>query len=111
MKAINDVLKEIRKRNGKTQQEIANVLNLEVSSYGKKELGQSDITYKQLELISNFYGMSVIELLAYPYPVIVNNEKLQPTIKITIDVGSKNQKDKVLEVLNKIEDINIQINK
>jgi len=109
MENFGNILRKIRTKNGYTQQNIADFLDLEVSSYGKKELGQSDITLKQLELISNFYGMSVLELLAYPFPVIVNNERLQPKIQISIDVGNKNQKEKVLEVLKKIEDINIQV--
>jgi len=108
MEDFHKILKTIRKKNGYTQQQIAEILSLEVSSYGKKELGQSDITLKQLELISNFYGISVLELLAYPNPVTVNNERLQPRIQILVDVGNKNQKEKVVEVLKKIEDINIE---
>ena len=108
MERFHTILKEIRKRNGYTQQQIADILKCDVSNYGKKELGQSDITLKQLELISNFYGISVLELLAYPDPVIVNNERLQPRIQILVDVGTKNQKDKVVEVLKTIEDISIQ---
>ena len=111
MKPINVVLKKIRKKNGYTQQEIANVLGLEVSSYGKKELGQTDITLRQLESIANFYNITVLELIAYPSPVSVNNELLQPKIRISVDVGNKNQRDKVMQVLQKIEDINIEIKK
>ena len=106
---ISKILKELRKKNGYTQQDLAEVLKLEVSSYGKKELGQTDITLRQLEFIANFYGVTVLELLAYPNSVSVNNELLQPKIHISVEVGSKNQKDKVIQVLQKIDDINIEI--
>jgi len=109
MKPINEVLKEIRKKNGYKQRELADVLVLDVTSYGKKELGQTDITLRQLESIANFYKITVLELLAYPSPVIVNNELLQPKIRISVDVGSRNQSEKVVQVLKKIEDINVEI--
>lgn len=90
MKAITEILKELRKKNGLTQQEVADVLDLEVSSYGKKELGKADITLSQLECISNFYKMSVLELIAYPNNVVVN-EKNEIKGKLTIEINGQKQ--------------------
>jgi len=61
---------------------------------------------RQLESIANFYKITVLELLAYPNSVSVNNNLLQPKIQILVDVGTKNQSDKVIQVLQKIDDIN-----
>ncbi|MDR2962757.1 MAG: helix-turn-helix domain-containing protein [Bacteroidales bacterium] len=86
MKSITEILKELREKKGKTQQDLANVLNLEVSSYGKKELGKADITLTQLERISNFYNISVLELLAYPNTVSINEKQnIKGTLSIEIN--------------------------
>ena len=110
MKPISETLKSLRKKNGYTQQNLADVLELEVSSYGKKELGQSDITLTQLECISKFYKMSVLELLAYPDAVAINKQPMHTAVQILVDVVSERQKQKLLEVLDKIEDINVSVN-
>jgi transcriptional regulator with XRE-family HTH domain len=111
MKQICETLKHLRKKNGYTQQKLADFLDLEVSSYGKKELGQSEITLTQLESLSNFYDMTVIELLAYPKEIHIVGEPLKPKVSIVIDVFSDNQGKTVAEVLEKIEGINLMKNK
>jgi len=98
MEAINEVLKKLRKKNGYTQQQIADVLALEVSSYGKKELGQSDISLRQLESISNFYKMSVLELLAYPDTITINDkEETQLILQVVVGKDKKNDVLKVIQ--------------
>lgn len=111
MKPINEILKELRTKKGCTQQVLADILNLKVSSYGKKELGKAEITLCQLECISKFYGISVLELLAYPDAVTINKQPILTTVQILVDVVSERQKEKLLEVLDKIEEINVNINK
>jgi len=110
MKPINEILKELRDKNHHTQQVLAEALNLKVSSYGKKELGKADISLSQLESISNFYKMSVLELLAYPDAVTINKQPIHATVQILVDVVSPRQKEKLIEVLDKIEEINVEIN-
>jgi len=111
MKPINEILKELRDKNGYTQQDLADALNLKVSSYGKKELKKADIKLGQLECISNFYKMSVLELLSYPDAVTINKQPIHTTVQILVDVVSARQKDKLLEVLDKIDEINVSIKK
>lgn len=111
MKLFNEILKELRTQKGYSQQDLADVLNLKVSSYGKKELGKSDISLSQLECISNFYKMSVLELLAYPDAVTINKQPIHTTVQILVDVVSQRQKEKLIEVLDKIGEINVSINK
>ena len=107
MKSISEILRELRTKNGYTQQKVADALGLENSSYGKKELGQVDITLSQLESIANFYKMSVLELLAYPSAVHIVGETLKPEIIISLKVVSENHAETIKEVLNKIEGIKL----
>jgi len=110
MKKISETLKELRKKNGKTQLEIGELLNITDSAYSKIETGNADINLSKLEIISNLYNMSVIELLAYPKEVKIIGEPIKPKVSIMIDITSKNQAEKVAEVLQKINDINVEIN-
>ena len=108
MKRINKTLRELRKLHGYTQLDVAMALNIDNSTYAKIERGGSDINLSKLGQIANFYKMSVIELLAYPSLVKEIYEPLKPKISITIDVYSDNQKKRIMEVLEKIEGINIK---
>ena len=56
-----------------TQQDLAEYLNLDVTSVSKLENGKIDISLSKLELISKKFGLNVLELLAYPNKVIVND--------------------------------------
>lgn len=109
MKKINQTLKELRKRNGYTQLDLAAILNVDNSTYAKIEQGISDINLSKLELIANFYKMSVIELLAYPNLVKEVYEPLKPKVSITIDVYSDSQEKTVMDVLEKIDGINVRM--
>lgn len=96
MERIYETLKYLRTKNRLTQQDLADYLNLDSSSISKLEAGKIDISLSKLELLSKKYGMSIIELLAYPNTVVVNNKNEQ----------IQNLKAKVVELLdlvNKME--------
>ena len=108
IKKINQTLRELRKIHGYTQLDIAMMLDIDNSTYAKIEQGVSDINLSKLELISNIYKMSVVELLAYPNLVKEVYEPLKPKVSIIIDVYSDNQEKAVTEVLEKIEGIEVK---
>jgi len=108
MTRISKTLKELRKSYGYTQLDLAATLDIDNSTYAKIERGTSDINFSKLERIANFYKMSVVELLAYPNIVKEVHEPLKPKISIVIDVYSDNQEKTIMEVLKKIEGINIK---
>ena len=109
MKKINQTLKELRKLHGYTQLDLAMALEIDNSTYAKIEKGSSEINLSKLEQIANFYKMSVVELLAYPNMVKEKYESLKPKISITIDVYSDYQQKTLMEVLEKIEGINVKL--
>ena len=108
-KRINQTLRELRKLHGYTQLDLAIELDIDNSTYAKIERGSSDINLSKLEHIANFYKMSVIELLAYPNMVKEAYEPLKPKAFITIEIYSDNQKKTVMDVLDKIEGINVKL--
>ena len=96
MDRIYQTLKYLRKKNQLTQQDLADYLNLDVSSVSKLESGKIDISLSKLELLSKKYGMSVIELLAYPNKVVVNDKNEQINdLKVKVV--------ELLEMVNKME--------
>ena len=66
MKKICSTIKDLRKKHGYNQTQVGEALGLDVTGYGKKELGKSDLTYSQLELLAKFYNMTLVDLVAYP---------------------------------------------
>lgn len=60
---ISKNLKEIRKVNNLSQDEVANILLITKEDYIKIESGNNDISLNQLEMLANFYGLTVQELL------------------------------------------------
>ena len=75
MPSINETLKKLRKKNGLTQRELADYLNVDAAIISNIEKGKADITLSRLELIAQKYGMSVIELLAYGRTDIIVYDK------------------------------------
>lgn len=99
MERVYSTIKELRKKKGLTQQDLAEYLNLDVTSISKLENGKIDISLSKLELISTKFEMSVLELLAYPNKVVVNDNDMQSE-------QLKKLKEKVfecLEILKKME--------
>lgn len=56
-------LKALRKKNGKTQQEIAEYLGIDSTSYGRIERGFRNLSAGRLELLAKFYKVSVSSIL------------------------------------------------
>lgn len=56
-------LKNLRKINKKTQQEIADYLNLNQTSYGRYELETSEPSIETLKKLADYYNVSLDELV------------------------------------------------
>ena len=63
MSKLSNRLFEIRKKHGKSQKEIARILNKTQQSYGKYESGATEPDTMSLNILANFYGVSVDYLL------------------------------------------------
>lgn len=56
-------IRSFRERNGLTQEQVADFLNMSVNGYGDIERGETDIKWSRLVQISNLYEISVNELI------------------------------------------------
>jgi transcriptional regulator with XRE-family HTH domain len=61
---LRENLKTLRKKNGITQQEIAEYLGIDTTSYGRIERGDRNLSAERLELIAKFYKLNVNALLS-----------------------------------------------
>jgi transcriptional regulator with XRE-family HTH domain len=107
MERIYQTLRELRKKNGKTQLELGDLLGISDSAYARMERGESDITLSKLKKIANFYNYTSAELLHYPDAIQIVGEKLKPEITISLKVVSQNHAETIKNVLKTIEGIKL----
>ncbi|MBP3932055.1 MAG: helix-turn-helix transcriptional regulator [Terrisporobacter sp.] len=56
-------VKEYRLKNGYTQTEIANILNIKQNSYSNKELGKRSFTIEEIKLLKELFKVTYEDLL------------------------------------------------
>jgi DNA-binding helix-turn-helix protein len=56
-------VKEYRLKNGYTQAEIANILNIKQNSYSNKELGKRSFTIEEIKLLKELFKVTYEDLL------------------------------------------------
>lgn len=94
-KKLRDDIRTIRKSLKISQKEMGDKLGMAESSYSRIESGEIAISYAHLVAISEAFGMSIPELLAYPASNNTNREtcterKNLPTkimVELEIDEG------------------------
>ncbi len=57
-------IKEYRLKNGYTQTEIANILNIKQNSYSNKELGKRSFTIEEIKLLKELFKVTYEDLLS-----------------------------------------------
>jgi transcriptional regulator with XRE-family HTH domain len=60
---IGKNIKSIRERNGKTQQEIADMCDFEKSTISRIEAGRTNLTIKNLYKLSTALGVKIVDLV------------------------------------------------
>lgn len=63
---INQIIRELRKDNDKTQAEIAEILNTSQGYYSKYELGLREIPTHHIQTLCIYYGVSADYILGLP---------------------------------------------
>ena len=92
------------------QQEIADALNVDVSVISNIENGKRELKVKELEVIANVLGVSVVDLITYPkkYVEKIANDDEPAEVVLQIKL-KKDKKDQVLKLVfgeNNIEILN-----
>lgn len=112
MKAINTAMLELRKKHNFTQAQIADLLELDTSSYGKIERGIVDISLTKIEQLSEIYKINVADLISYPDRFVrvddILNAQIEEKVSLTIEL-KKEKKEQVLRLVfgdNNLEILN-----
>ena len=102
-------IREIRLQKGINQQALADALNLDVAVISNIEKGKRDLRVKELEIISNVLGLTVVDLLTYPqqYVNIIDiprSDVSEVSIQIKL---KKDKRDQVMRLIFGDNDIEI----
>jgi hypothetical protein len=102
-------IREIRLQKGINQQALADALNLDVAVISNIEKGKRDLRVKELEIISNVLGLTVVDLLTYPqqYVNIIDiprSDDSEVSIQIKLN---KDKRDQVMRLIFGDNDIEI----
>lgn len=95
MLIFSERLKKLRTNNGETQQDIANILNVQRTTIGEYERNKICPPIDKAKKLAEHFGVSVEYLMGY---TDINNGKNQDP-KPAIDIS-----DAILEILNKLQD-------
>ena len=71
-KTIRENIRELRKQQGLTQQQMADYLHIDRSSYAYYESGRTDIKVKLLVTLAQFFQVSYATIIGQPDPVPPN---------------------------------------
>ena len=102
-------IREIRLQKGINQQALADALNLDVAVISNIEKGKRDLRVKELEIISNVLGLTVVDLLTYPqqYVNIIDIPRSDDS-EVSLQIKLKNDKrDQVMRLIFCDNDIEI----
>jgi transcriptional regulator with XRE-family HTH domain len=85
---IHTNIRSIREKDGLTQEQVADYLNMSVNGYGDIERGETDIKFSRLMQISNLFDITIAELVTQN---IKNIEQSVPKISLQHHISlSKN---------------------
>ncbi len=111
MNNILNNIKQIRLKKGLSQENMANLLNIEQASYGLIENGKRKLRYETLEQIAICFKLNVIDVITFPekWSVIDQNKTQEPVEAIIQIKLQSDKKDQVLKLIfgeNNLEILN-----
>ena len=77
---VNEKIKDLRKAQGLSQEEVAMKLEMSANGYGGIERGEVDIKLSRLQQLSELFGVELIELL---------NRSEQTIFNLIVDTGTQ----------------------
>ena len=107
---INDFIKNLRLKNGYTQEYIAKILGMSRQSYSLLEKGKKELTLENINILSDFYSISKENFIKekevnIKINIVDNNENINDITDVRINIPQKNIdkfKQVFLYILSKI---------
>jgi transcriptional regulator with XRE-family HTH domain len=110
---VHEILRKIRRDRDLTQQNIADALDIDVTTYNRWEKNGNIIQVEQLEKIAKYFKMSIQELLSYPDESEPNPNQVMesfPTYQkrrtLTLSIELDGEKSTVDYWIDKIKKVN-----
>jgi transcriptional regulator with XRE-family HTH domain len=111
---MNDILsniKQLRDKAGLSQENMANLLNMEQASYGLIENGKRKLKYETLKQIALCFKLNVIDVITFPEKwSVINENKAHEPVEAIIQIKlQSDKKDQVLKLIfgeNNLEILN-----
>lgn len=94
---IGHKVKKLRELKNFTQNHMAQELGITQSAYSKMELGESEITFKKLERISEILGISLEDISSFNEQMIFNVMHNQTGNGFVVNKGISDQERKLYE--------------
>lgn len=94
---ICDYLKEFRKKMGFTQQDIADILGVERSTYTYYETGKTEIPTKKLHTLSKLYNIDINDFFD-SNKIILNDPNKENSKKSEVGMLTKEEKDLLVKI-------------
>lgn len=86
-----NLLKENRKRQGITQQQVADLLGISREKYNKIELAKAEPTFREADMLACYFGYTVYEL----FPGMVSGDFYLSELKRSRDEGIEIAKEAI----------------
>ena len=105
---IYQKIREIRLQKSINQQVIADALSVDVAVVSNIEKGKRELRFKEVEIISNLFGMSLIDLITYPDRYVKISQEADEPVEAVLQIKlKKDKKDQVLKLVFGDNDIEI----
>ena len=105
---IYQKIREIRLQKSINQQVIADALSVDVAVVSNIEKGKRELRFKEVEIISNLFGMSLVDLITYPDRYVKISQEADEPVEAVLQIKlKKDKKDQVLKLVFGDNDIEI----
>jgi transcriptional regulator with XRE-family HTH domain len=105
---LHQKIKQIRELKNYTREYVADVLKIDVRSYGYIESGKSNITVKRLYEICNIFSCTIEEILSFNSTNVLNFNVKQENGNLGSNINYqeiKNEKELYLELLKSKDEL------
>lgn len=96
-------IKELRKKSGKTQTEVANFLNITQEKYSRIETGKTSIDSDLLKKLADYFHTTVDYLIDHEVPYLINKSQFSSDQLTVIESIQKLDKEQIAKLIAYID--------
>lgn len=104
--SLHEILRKIRFDRGFSQENIAEELKVDSTTYGRYERGETPIKFEQVAQLADFYDMTLDQLYHYSDPTFVKPPDADKIFKLLITVELDGVDKTLKTIIRKLTAIN-----